>query len=196
MPIEAGREIHVTGAYPAIAITQRSASGANPTPASAPSATPGAGFVTANAPLATSSGSPNTDIRPEPAQPAPIPTSNQPPAPDDFRDWVESSQPDAPASATPRHASLQMTGSEDLGSYGQWQSLDDYGPVWFPTSVPTDWAPYRFGHWTSVAPWGWTWIDDQPWGFAPFHFGRWVYIDDHWGWALVPRWILLSIHRH
>ena len=41
----------------------------------------------------------------------------------------------------------------------------------------------RYGHWTLIAPWGWTWIDDQPWGFAPFHFGRWVYVDDRWGWA-------------
>ena len=24
------------------------------------------------------------------------------------------------------------------------------------------------------APWGWTWVDDAPWGFAPFHYGRWV----------------------
>ena len=56
-------------------------------------------------------------------------------------------------------------------------------PVWFPTSVPDDWAPYRFGHWDSIPPWGWTWIDDQPWGFAPFHYGRWINVDGHWGWV-------------
>ena len=76
-----------------------------------------------------------------------------------------------------------MTGYEELQPYGQWKTLDDYGAVWFPTSVPAEWAPYRYGHWASIAPWGWTWIDDQPWGFAPFHFGRWVYVDDRWGWA-------------
>ena len=37
-----------------------------------------------------------------------------------------------------------------------------------------DWAPYRYGRWVWVAPWGWTWIDDAPWGFAPFHYGRWA----------------------
>jgi len=55
--------------------------------------------------------------------------------------------------------------------------------VWFPTSVPDDWAPYRFGHWDWIEPWGWTWVDDQPWGFAPFHYGRWANIDGHWGWV-------------
>jgi hypothetical protein len=49
--------------------------------------------------------------------------------------------------------------------------------------VPVDWAPYRYGHWAFVAPWGWTWIDDQPWGFAPFHYGRWVRVHDRWGWC-------------
>jgi FecR protein. len=30
---------------------------------------------------------------------------------------------------------------------------------------------------------GWTWIDDAPWGFAPFHYGRWAYIGNRWGWC-------------
>ena len=37
------------------------------------------------------------------------------------------------------------------------------------------WAPYHYGHWAWVDPWGWTWVDDAPWGFAPFHYGRWAY---------------------
>ena len=35
------------------------------------------------------------------------------------------------------------------------------------------WVPYRHGHW-AMSPWGWTWIDDAPWGFAPSHYGRWA----------------------
>ena len=30
------------------------------------------------------------------------------------------------------------------------------------------------GRWVWTEPWGWTWVDDQPWGFAPSHYGRWV----------------------
>ena len=33
-----------------------------------------------------------------------------------------------------------------------------------------------------MPPWGWTWIDDAPWGFAPFHYGRWVFLAGRWGW--------------
>lgn len=76
-----------------------------------------------------------------------------------------------------------MTGYKDLARYGQFVDTQDYGQVWFPSDVPDDWAPYRYGHWASVQPWGWTWIDDQPWGFAPFHYGRWARIDGRWGWV-------------
>ncbi len=46
-----------------------------------------------------------------------------------------------------------------------------------------DWAPYRYGRWAYVAPWGYTWIDDAPWGFAPFHYGRWLQVGNRWGWC-------------
>jgi hypothetical protein len=76
-----------------------------------------------------------------------------------------------------------MTGAEDLDRYGRWEQSPDYGPLWVPTAVAVDWAPYRTGHWAWVSPWGWTWIDDAPWGFAPFHYGRWVYVRNSWCWA-------------
>jgi hypothetical protein len=50
--------------------------------------------------------------------------------------------------------------------------------------------PYRFGHWAWVEPWGWVWVDDAPWGYAPFHYGRWVHVRSVWGWVpgpIVPR---------
>lgn len=79
--------------------------------------------------------------------------------------------------------SLEMTGGSQLYRYGQWQVVSEYGPVWFPTDVDADWAPYRHGRWAWVRPWGWTWIDAAPWGFAPFHYGRWVWWGDRWGWV-------------
>jgi uncharacterized protein DUF6600 len=82
--------------------------------------------------------------------------------------------------------SPQTTGYDELDRYGEWQVLPDSRAVWFPSSVPADWAPYRFGHWVSIAPWGWTWVDDEPWGFAPFHYGRWVNLDGRWGWVPGP----------
>ena len=79
--------------------------------------------------------------------------------------------------------SPSLTGYEDLEGQGDFVDSADYGTVWYPRSVPDDWAPYRYGHWASVYPWGWTWIDDQPWGFAPFHYGRWVQINQRWAWV-------------
>ena len=42
--------------------------------------------------------------------------------------------------------------------------------------------PYREGSWAYVGPWGWTWVDSSPWGFAPFHYGRWAQFGGRWGW--------------
>jgi hypothetical protein len=49
--------------------------------------------------------------------------------------------------------------------------------------VAPDWAPYRYGRWVWSRPWGWTWVDDAPWGFAPFHYGRWVHYRQRWCWV-------------
>jgi hypothetical protein len=81
-----------------------------------------------------------------------------------------------------RYVSPQMTGREDLDLYGEWRHEPEYGPVWFPTRVAVGWAPYRYGRWTWVRPWGWTWVDDAPWGYAPFHYGRWAWVGNRWGW--------------
>ena len=84
---------------------------------------------------------------------------------------------------TARFVSPEMTGAADLDNYGGWEQTPDYGPVWIPRGVSADWAPYSAGHWAWVRPWGWTWVDDAPWGFAPFHYGRWVNYRDAWCWA-------------
>lgn len=102
---------------------------------------------------------------------------------DDFDDWSLSRDRRDEASRSARYVSPEMTGYEDLDEHGYWEQSGDYGPVWYPRSVATGWAPYRSGHWAWVAPWGWTWIDEAPWGFAPFHYGRWVTIGGVWAWA-------------
>ena len=75
-----------------------------------------------------------------------------------------------------------MTGYEDLDTYGDWTEDREYGRVWTPRVVAAGWAPYRYGSWSYVRPWGWTWIDDAAWGFAPFHYGRWIHAGAQWAW--------------
>ncbi len=81
-----------------------------------------------------------------------------------------------------RRVSPRMTGYEDLDTYGSWTDDREYGRLWTPRAVVSGWAPYRYGSWAYVQPWGWTWVDDAPWGFAPFHYGRWVQRQARWYW--------------
>ena len=79
--------------------------------------------------------------------------------------------------------SRQMVGYADLDEYGAWETAPEYGAVWYPANVSGDWAPYRDGYWTDVGVWGATWVDAAPWGYAPFHYGRWAHINGRWGWC-------------
>ncbi len=109
---------------------------------------------------------------------------------DAFDDWVAERDSATRVRAASRYVSPQMTGYQDLDGYGDWDTVSDYGTVWYPRAVPTGWAPYRYGRWAWVAPWGWTWVDAAPWGFAPFHYGRWIEVRGRWGWVpgrYVPR---------
>jgi hypothetical protein len=107
----------------------------------------------------------------------------QPAACDDFVEGCGSRDYDEMRLAAPHHVSPYMTGFAELDGAGSWESTDEYGAVWVPTGLRSDWAPYRDGHWRWIAPWGWTWIDDQPWGFAPSHYGRWAFVGEHWVWV-------------
>ncbi|MHB1186352.1 DUF6600 domain-containing protein [Thiobacillus sp.] len=90
-------------------------------------------------------------------------------------------------SASLRYLDDDVVGYADLDEYGNWRPDSRYGNVWYPSRVDADWAPYRDGHWVWQEPWGWTWVDNAPWGFAPSHYGRWVYITHRWGWIPGPR---------
>jgi hypothetical protein len=108
------------------------------------------------------------------------------PPQDAFDQWAFSRDDHEDNSESSNYISPEMTGAEDLDEYGRWHYVADYGPVWTPASVAVGWAPYRVGHWVWIAPWGWTWVEDEPWGFAPFHYGRWAFVEGGWCWAPGP----------
>jgi hypothetical protein len=106
---------------------------------------------------------------------------------DDFEAWCQSRDQFENNSQSAKYVSRDVDGYYDLDQYGQWQSDPDYGPVWIPSGVAVGWAPYHYGHWVWIGPWGWTWVEDEPWGFAPFHYGRWAYVrGGYWGWVPGP----------
>ena len=102
---------------------------------------------------------------------------------DDFAAWNGERDRADDRSVSSRYVSPEMTGIEDLDRHGRWEESAEYGPLWIPRAVSPGWAPYSSGRWTWVRPWGWTWVDDAPWGFAPFHYGRWVWLRNTWCWA-------------
>jgi hypothetical protein len=107
-------------------------------------------------------------------------------APDAFDAWCQARDHVEDISASARFVSRQIPGYADLDAYGSWRAVAVYGNVWFPKIVVAGWTPYRFGHWSFVGNWGWTWVDDAVWGYAPFHYGRWVTVSGTWGWVPGP----------
>jgi hypothetical protein len=72
----------------------------------------------------------------------------------------------------------------ELSASGSWSYVDDYGYVWQPTGVGSDWKPYYDGYW-GYGPHGYFWISNEPWGWAPYHYGRWSWIGGR-GWCWSP----------
>ena len=105
--------------------------------------------------------------------------------PDDFDNWSNGRDRRYEYSRSSRYVSHDVVGYEDLDDNGDWRPDSSYGNVWYP-HVSAGWAPYREGHWAWIDPWGWTWVDDEPWGYAPFHYGRWMAIEGRWGWIPGP----------
>ena len=85
--------------------------------------------------------------------------------------------------APPQYLGADVTGYEDMAAYGSWSNDPDYGQVWAPQGVAADWTPYSTGRWAYVDPYGWSWVDSAPWGYAPYHYGRWAHRENHWFWV-------------
>jgi hypothetical protein len=102
---------------------------------------------------------------------------------DGFDAWIADRDRYYRVSTSGNLVSPQMVGAADLAQYGSWTQSSEYGAVWYPNDVGPDWAPYRNGYWVDVGAYGPTWVDYAPWGYAPFHYGRWAYINGRWGWC-------------
>jgi len=78
-------------------------------------------------------------------------------------------------------------GADELTDYGSWVHTRDYGYIWRPFRNSTinyvDWSPYRYGHWRWLPAYGWTWVNDEPWGWATYHHGRWIWYNGGWYWS-------------
>lgn len=108
------------------------------------------------------------------------------PGKDPFDVWSQQCDRAFLSSESRRYVNPETVGSQDLDASGKWSETLEYGPVWYPSNLPAGWSPYSNGRWTWIAPWGWTWVDGDAWGFAPFHYGRWTDLGSRWGWIPGP----------
>ncbi len=108
------------------------------------------------------------------------------PESDELSRWALAEPQRGPARWAQDHLAAEMSGLDDLARHGDWERHPDWGWVWLPGTVATGWVPYREGRWIWRAPWGWTWVDAAPWGFAPFHYGRWAQLRGRWAWVPGP----------
>ncbi len=86
-----------------------------------------------------------------------------------------------------KYVADDVIGYDDLDEYGTWQKVKGYGYAWTPNHIDNSWSPYRDGRWLWIDPWGWTWVGEEPWGFTPYHYGRWVAVGQRWYWIPGPR---------
>jgi hypothetical protein len=74
-----------------------------------------------------------------------------------------------------------------LSPYGTWVSVYGLGRAWRPNPafVGIDFRPYSSnGHWVYTDA-GWTFVSNDAWGWAPFHYGAW-WFDRVYGWVWFP----------
>lgn len=75
---------------------------------------------------------------------------------------------------------------DNIGDDGSWVEVADYGYCWQPSVAVSNrsWRPYTDGYWayTDV---GWTWVSYEDFGWATYHYGRWVRLRGR-GWIWVP----------
>jgi hypothetical protein len=95
-----------------------------------------------------------------------------------------------PTERTTRTDERQPSASYDtfytqLDRYGDWRETSDYGYVWQPRQAQSrTWRPYTDGHWVYTDA-GWTWVSEEPFGWATYHYGRWTRLRNI-GWVWVP----------
>jgi hypothetical protein len=73
---------------------------------------------------------------------------------------------------------------DELSPYGDWVDDTQYGTAWCPRNVGSGWRPYYDGRWVD-SEYGWTWVSDEPFGWATYHYGRWAF-DPRYGWIWIP----------
>ena len=73
-----------------------------------------------------------------------------------------------------------------LEPHGVWRETSTYGYVFQPSEAERSrtWRPYTNGRWVYTDA-GWTWVSEEPFGWATYHYGRWTRLRNV-GWVWIP----------
>ena len=73
-----------------------------------------------------------------------------------------------------------------LEPHGVWRETSTYGYVFQPREAERSrtWRPYTNGRWVYTDA-GWTWVSEEPFGWATYHYGRWTRLRNV-GWVWIP----------
>lgn len=91
-----------------------------------------------------------------------------------------------PATIDPSQPAVEQF-HDALAPHGSWFQLPEWGWVWRPKEAATnaEWRPYLDGGRWVWSDHGWYWESDYPWGWAGFHYGRWLQLEKI-GWVWFP----------
>ncbi len=88
---------------------------------------------------------------PAPAQTPPVVSDTEPPPPPPDEEALPS-QPPPTEAQPPAQAPDLGTFKQQLSPYGRWVDTPEYGRVWIPSGVRSDWQPYTDGRCSSGPP--------------------------------------------
>jgi hypothetical protein len=105
---------------------------------------------------------------------------------DDLDDWGKQRDEALTSYNAANHntQSPYQYGASDLDQYGQYTQDPQYGNVWQPYGVSMDWDPFSNGYYANSGI-GTTWVSSYPWGWMPYRYGRWIFINGR-GWCWAP----------
>ncbi len=72
-----------------------------------------------------------------------------------------------------------------MQDYGDWVLIEPFGFVFRPRVDFATFRPYADGFWAPSDSWGWVWISAEPFGWATYHYGTWLW-DRFQSWVWVP----------
>jgi hypothetical protein len=94
---------------------------------------------------------------------------------------VDSNQPVARQALMPEYRVFY----DALVDYGDWVLIEPYGFVFRPRVAWNQWQPFEDGFWAPTDAYGWVWISAEPFGWATYHYGQWLF-DRFQGWVWIP----------